>query len=182
MSIVCVYVCLFVCLPACRLPIHVIFKLYPRPGFLWKWRLQTYCSSYLSQGVWLLWITIASEPQAYYCLMPATPSRFFCSDSARHFSNRREIYEVAKVVHGNRSDNHCNGCNGCFVSKHPPPSPQIIPLSTFWVYLDAIQKGFLKYRSVLLIGIILYCMMSRGIGIVLLGTFPLWSLLEWNIR
>ena len=35
----------------------------------------------------------------------------FDSDHTRHFSNRCDItsiYKVAKVVHGNRSDNHCN--------------------------------------------------------------------------
>ena len=31
-----------------------------------------------------------------------------CSDCARHFSNRCDIYEVAKVVQGNQSDNHYN--------------------------------------------------------------------------
>ena len=30
------------------------------------------------------------------------------SDRARHFSNRCDVYEVAKVVHGNRSDNQCS--------------------------------------------------------------------------
>ena len=30
------------------------------------------------------------------------------SDRARHFSNRCASYKVARVVHGNRSDNHCN--------------------------------------------------------------------------
>ena len=29
-----------------------------------------------------------------------------CSDRARHFSNWHNIYEVAKVAHGDRSDNH----------------------------------------------------------------------------
>ena len=29
-------------------------------------------------------------------------------DGVRHFSNRCDIYKVAKVVHGNRSGNHCN--------------------------------------------------------------------------
>ena len=36
-------------------------------------------------------------------------SRAYCaSDCARHFSNRCDIYKVAKVVHRNRSDNHFN--------------------------------------------------------------------------
>ena len=31
-----------------------------------------------------------------------------CSDRTRHFSNWCDTYKVVKVVHGNRSDNHCN--------------------------------------------------------------------------
>ena len=34
--------------------------------------------------------------------------RVLTSDRARQFSNRRDIYNVAKAVHGNRSDSHCN--------------------------------------------------------------------------
>ena len=30
------------------------------------------------------------------------------SDCASHFSNRCDIYNVSKVVHGNRSEDHCN--------------------------------------------------------------------------
>ena len=34
--------------------------------------------------------------------------QFLCaSDWARHFWNCCDIYKVAKVVHGNKSDNHC---------------------------------------------------------------------------
>ena len=33
------------------------------------------------------------------------------SDCARHFLNQCDIYEVAKMVHSNRSDDHCNWSN-----------------------------------------------------------------------
>ena len=53
------------------------------------------------------------------------------SDRSRYFSNRSDIYKVAKVVHGNQSDNCCNrsAMHGCpyyyqnYATKHPVPFP-----------------------------------------------------------
>ena len=80
----------------------------------------------------MMFVTVLREKQKQPCLNMICMVYWFkiLRDGARHFSNQRDIYQAAKVVPKNWSDNHCNWsvpgrpcCYWSSTSKHSAPFP-----------------------------------------------------------
>ena len=83
----------------------VLFKPKPNKNYT---LFYAYCNASKSNGFFSLVLTIACLCRKRIHIPSLCAFYGNVSDRARHFSNRCDIYKVAKVVHRNRLNNHCN--------------------------------------------------------------------------